>query len=78
MRAVIAGRGSPYRAEVLGRLELTKDMVRKALPRLTATAEIEADGGRHAVVDPLFAEWIERLNRGEAEREPGSASDPEG
>jgi hypothetical protein len=64
MRAVIAGAGSPYKADVLRRLELTKDMVRKALPRLSATAEIETIDGKHTVVDPLFAEWIERLNQG--------------
>jgi hypothetical protein len=61
MRAVIAGAGSPYKGDVLRRLELTKDMVRKALPRLTATAEIELVGEKYAVVDPLFAEWIERI-----------------
>ena len=64
MRAVIAGEGSPYRTDVRTRLDLTKDMVRKALPRLTATAEIEPVDGKHVVVDPLFAEWIGRLNRG--------------
>jgi uncharacterized protein len=61
MRAVIAGAGSPYRQHVLRRLDLTKDMVRKALPRLSATAEIESSDGKHRVVDPLFAQWIERL-----------------
>jgi hypothetical protein len=65
MRAVIAGGGSPYRGDVLKRLELTKDVVRKALPRLSATAEIELVDGKHMVVDPLFAEWIERINRGD-------------
>jgi hypothetical protein len=64
LRAVIAGAGSPYRADVRRRLDLTKDMVRKALPRLTARAEIELVDGKHAVVDPLFAEWIELLNQG--------------
>jgi len=64
LRAVIAGGGSPYKADVRQRLDLTKDMVRKALPRLTARAEIETNDGKHAVVDPLFAEWIERINRG--------------
>ena len=64
MRAVIAGAGSPYKADVLRRLELTKDVVRKALPRLTATAEIEAQDGKHVVVDPLFARWIELINEG--------------
>jgi hypothetical protein len=70
MRAVIAGAGSPYKADVLRRLELTKDVVRKALPRLTATAEIEPEHGKHAVVDPLFARWIERINEG-VDAEPG-------
>jgi hypothetical protein len=62
LRAVIAGEGSPYRGAVLERLALTKDMVRKALPRLQATGEIETINGRHAVVDPLFADWITELN----------------
>ena len=73
MRAVIAGAGSPYKADVLRRLELTKDVVRKALPRLTATAEIEAQDGKHVVVDPLFARWIERINEG-AGAEEGAES----
>jgi hypothetical protein len=64
LRAVIAGGGSPYKADVRQRLDLTKDMVRKALPRLNARAEIETIDGKHGVVDPLFAEWIERINRG--------------
>ena len=70
LRALIAGNGSPYRANVLRRLELTKDMVRRALPRLSATAEIEVVDGGYRIVDPLFAEWIERIDRGlpEAER----------
>jgi uncharacterized protein len=67
MRAVIAGEGSPYKADVRRRLELTKDMVRKALPRLSATAEIESLDGKHIVVDPLFAEWIELINEGASE-----------
>jgi hypothetical protein len=69
MRAVIAGEGSPYRADVRNRLELTKDMVRKALPRLSATAEIEVVDGKQVVVDPLFAEWIEGINDGTLDRE---------
>ena len=64
MRAVIAGEGSPYKGDVLKRLELSKDMVRKALPRLSATAEIESVDGKQAVVDPLFAQWIELVNQG--------------
>jgi hypothetical protein len=35
-----------------------------ALPRLSATAEIETIDGKHAVVDPLLADWIELVNRG--------------
>lgn len=66
MRALIAGDGSPYKADVRRRLELTKDMVRKALPRLSSRAEIETVAGKHVVVDPLFAEWIERINMGAA------------
>jgi uncharacterized protein len=62
LRAVIAGDGSPYRAAVLRRFELSKDMVRKALPRLLATGEIEKIDGRHIVVDPLFADWVAALN----------------
>jgi hypothetical protein len=70
MRAVIAGEGSPYKADVRRRLELTKDMVRKALPRLSATAEIESVDGKHVVVDPLFAEWIELINEGASDVGP--------
>src|SRR5919202_1504587 len=50
--AALAGDGAPYRADVRRRLVLTKDMVRKALPRLAAKAEIELLGGKHVVVDP--------------------------
>jgi hypothetical protein len=61
LRAIVAGDGSPYRLQVLQRLDLTKTMVQKALVRLAATASIEADGRRQRIVDPLFAEWIDRL-----------------
>lgn len=67
MRAIVAGDGSPYKASVLDRLGVTKDMVRKALPRLMATADIETVAGKPAVVDPLFEAWIARLNRGESD-----------
>ncbi|HEY5319465.1 MAG TPA: hypothetical protein VIJ76_01175 [Galbitalea sp.] len=60
LRSVLEGGGSPYRGDVLHRLALTKDMVRKALPRLTANALIERNARRHEVIDPLFAEWIRR------------------
>jgi uncharacterized protein len=69
LRAVIAGEGSPYRAAVLERLALTKTTAQKALDRLRATAEVEAEGGKQVVVDPLLAEWIQRLNAGSAEAE---------
>jgi hypothetical protein len=63
LRALLLGDGSPYRTGPLRRLELTKDVVRRALPRLAATAEIEErDGGGYSLVDPLFAEWVGRLN----------------
>ena len=62
LRAIIAGEGSPYRAAVLERLGLTKPSAQKALHRLSARAEIEADKDRkQAIVDPLFAEWIAGL-----------------
>jgi uncharacterized protein len=63
LRALLLGDGAPYRSAALRRLELTKDVVRRALPRLAATAEIEErKGGGYAIVDPLFAEWVARLN----------------
>jgi AAA+ ATPase superfamily predicted ATPase len=64
MRAVVAGEGSPYRARVLERLALTKSTARKALRRLSAAAEVESADGKVVIVDPLFAEWIRRLNEG--------------
>jgi uncharacterized protein len=63
LRAIVLGNGSPYRTVALRRLDLTKDVVRRALPRLAATAEIEErDTGGYAVVDPMFAAWVDRLN----------------
>jgi hypothetical protein len=68
LRAILLGDGSPYRTIALRRLDLTKDVVRRALPRLAATAEIEEpDGGGYAIVDPLFAAWVDRLNDRPAE-----------
>ena len=74
LRALLLGSGSPYRGAALRRLELTKDVVRRALPRLAGTAEIEEreDGG-HALVDPLFAEWVARLNDRPGEADESSA-----
>jgi hypothetical protein len=63
LRAILLGDGSPYKADVLRRLELTKDMVRKALPRLIGRADVEIVDGKPAIVDPLFAEWIDRINQ---------------
>lgn len=64
LRAILAGEGSPYRGTVLQRLELTKDMVRRSLPRLSAVGEVEVVDGKHQIVDPLFAVWVARLNDG--------------
>ena len=61
LRAVIAGEGSPYRAAVLRRLDLQKASAQVALRNLTARAEVEAVARRHVLVDPLLAEWIDRL-----------------
>jgi hypothetical protein len=69
LRAVIAGEGSPFRADVLQRLELSKPTAQKALARLQAVAEIERDDRAHVVVDPLFEQWIARLNAGGPEDE---------
>jgi hypothetical protein len=65
LRALVAAGGSPYKGDVLRRLDLTPDAVKWALPRLEATAEIERADRRRRVVDPLFAEWISILNRGD-------------
>jgi hypothetical protein len=75
MRAIIAGDGSPYRAAVLERVALTKTAAQKALERLRATAEIEAEERKQRIVDPLFAEWIERLGSGSTEIEAASDSE---
>jgi uncharacterized protein len=63
LRSLLLGGGSPYRSAALRRLELTKDVVRRAIPRLAATAEIEErEAGGYTIVDPLFAAWVDRLN----------------
>ena len=61
LRAVIAGDGSPYRERILQLLDLSKPTAQSALRRLQATAEVEQEGRRQRLVDPLFAEWIGRL-----------------
>jgi hypothetical protein len=78
LRAIVLGDGSPYRTAALRRLELTKDVVRRALPRLSATAEIEErDAGGYAIVDPLFAAWVDRLNDRPGDGDPGDADQTE-
>jgi uncharacterized protein len=64
LRAVIAGDGSPYRQRVLERLGLDKSGAQKAVRRLNASADLEQEGRRQRVVDPLFAEWIALLDAG--------------
>jgi len=64
LRAVISGEGSPFRTAVLGRLQLNKATAQKALRRLQATAHVERDDRTQVVVDPLFEEWIRRLDVG--------------
>ena len=64
LKAIVIGDGSPYAQSVLGRLQLSKDMVRKALPKLIATADVESSDAGYVVVDPLFARWIARLDSG--------------
>ena len=61
LRAVLAGDGSPLSGNVLARLDLDKATAHKALRRLAAAAEVERTDGRYAIVDPLFTEWIQRL-----------------
>jgi hypothetical protein len=61
LRAVISGDGSPYRERVLQLLDLSKATAQSALKRLQETAEVEQDGRRQRLVDPLFADWISRL-----------------
>ncbi len=64
MRSIVAGAGSPYRAGLLNRLELSKSTAQSVVARFVQTAEIEPEGHRYRVVDPLFAEWIERVDSG--------------
>ncbi|HEY4975896.1 MAG TPA: hypothetical protein VII05_00915, partial [Gaiellaceae bacterium] len=64
MRSIVAGGGSPYRTSVLSRLELSKSAAQSVVARLLQTAEIEPEGRKWRVVDPLFAEWIARVDSG--------------
>jgi uncharacterized protein len=64
MRSIVAGGGSPFRASVLSRLELSKSTAQSVVARLVQAAEIEPEGRKYRVVDPLFAEWIARVDSG--------------
>jgi hypothetical protein len=64
LRAVVAGRGSPYRERVLERLSLNKSSAQQALRNLVGRAEVEPVERGYVPVDPLFALWIERLGAG--------------
>jgi hypothetical protein len=58
LRAVVAGRGSPFQRVVLEELDLKKSTARAALQSLVASADVEVRDGAYGLVDPLFAEWI--------------------
>lgn len=60
VRSIVDGDGSPYRTDVLRRLDISKGSIQKAIPRLLARADIEEANGRYEIVDPLFAAWISR------------------
>lgn len=65
LRSIVAGGGSAYRTRVIERLDLDKGSAHDAVRRLLATADIEgADARKYRVVDPLYAEWIARLDAG--------------
>jgi hypothetical protein len=70
LRAVVAGGGSPFKGDVLRRLALDKTTAHNAVQRLIASGDVEVVARRHAIIDPLFAEWIGNLPGGGA---PGSA-----
>jgi uncharacterized protein len=58
LRAVVAGRGSPFQKVVLEELDLKKSTARAALQSLVASADVETRNDVYGIVDPLFAEWI--------------------
>ena len=65
LRSIVGGGGSAFRQPILNRLDLEKATAQRAVRRLTDSADIEPDERRHRIVDPLFAEWIERIDSGE-------------
>ena len=62
LRAVLESDGTRMRRHVLERLEVEKSAVNKALKRLQTRGEVELDGERYVLVDPLFGRWIERMS----------------
>ncbi len=58
LRAVVAGEGSPFKGDVLRRLALDKTTAHNAVQRLIASGDVEVVERRHAIIDPLFAEWV--------------------
>ena len=75
LRAVVAGQGSPFKGDVLRRLALDKTTAHNAIQRLIASGDVEVVERRHAVIDPLFAEWIGSLPGGAP---GGYAEEPSG
>jgi hypothetical protein len=61
LRAVVAGKGSPFQRAVLEELDLKKSTARAALQSLVASADVETRDGAYGLVDPLFAEWVGEL-----------------
>ena len=61
VRSLLGGRGSVYRTDVLARLGLSKSSAQSALQTLAGRAEVEQIGRSHALVDPVFGLWVERL-----------------
>ena len=65
LRSIVAGGGSAYRTAVLRRLDLEKSAASAAVQRLLDAADVEEAGaGKYRVVDPLYAEWIARVDAG--------------
>ena len=61
LRALVAGGGSPFQRRVLEQLDLPKSSARAAVNTLSASATVEQQGDVYLIVDPLFAEWIAKL-----------------
>jgi uncharacterized protein len=65
LRSIVAGDGSAYRGGILKRLELEKSSASTSVERLLESADIEEAGaGKYRVVDPLYSEWIAKLDAG--------------